>query len=103
MTTIAAGLWTIKLTTPMGSQEGSLRIEENSGGLGGTISIPPLGDLALRDVQADENRLTWSVKAKAPLPITAKFTAAIDGDSIRGRMSSKLANGNFEGTRTVAS
>jgi hypothetical protein len=65
--------------------------------------VPPLGDLALRDVRADGNDLTWSVKARAPLPITAKFTVAINGDTMRGQMSSKLANGDFEGIRTEAS
>jgi hypothetical protein len=42
------------------------------------------------------------VKGKMPFPITANFTAVVDGDNIRGQMKSKMVNGDFEGTRTAA-
>lgn len=99
--TTAPGDWKIRLSTPMGAQEGTLVIEDGGGVLRGTMSVAPLGDLQLRDVEAEGNTISWSVKAKVPLPITAKFTATIDGDSISGKMTSKLASGDFEGTRTL--
>jgi hypothetical protein len=90
------------MTTPMGPGEGALRIEEGDDGLVGTVTVQPLGELALRDLQVHGNDLTWSVKGKMPFPITANFTAVIDGDNIRGQMKSKMVNGDFEGTRTAA-
>ncbi|WP_142281173.1 hypothetical protein [Mycobacterium palustre] len=98
----AVGFWTIKMTTPMGAQEGTLRIEESDDGIGGVITVPPLGDMPLRDVQADGNDIAWSVKLKAPWFMTGKCTAKVDGDSIRGQMSSRLGTGEIEGTRTSA-
>ncbi|WP_273735259.1 hypothetical protein [Mycolicibacterium septicum] len=86
----------------MGPGEGALRIEEGADGLAGTVTVQPIGELALRDLKVDGNELTWSVKGKMPFPITANFTAAIDGDNIRGQMKSKMVNGEFEGTRNVA-
>jgi hypothetical protein len=86
----------------MGPGEGALRIEEGEDGLVGTVTVQPLGELALRDLQVNDNELTWSVKGKMPFPITANFIAGIEGDIIRGQMKSKMVNGDFEGTRTPA-
>lgn len=85
----------------MGAQDGSLHVENNGGALRGTISVAPLGDLPLRDLKNEGNDLSWTVKAKVPLPITVKFTATIDGDSMGGAMTSKLANADFKGTRVT--
>lgn len=102
MTSTAVGLWALKMTTPMGPGEGALRIEESDDGFVGTVTVQPLGELALRDLQVDGNDLTWNVKGKMPFPITANFTATVDGDTIRGQMKSKMVNGDFEGSRTAA-
>lgn len=102
MSSTAVGLWTLKMNTPMGPGEGALRIEDGDDGPVGTVTVQPLGELALRDLQVDGNDLTWSVKGKMPFPITANFTAVVDGDNIRGQMKSKMVNGDFEGTRTAA-
>ena len=100
MSNVGVGQWTVKLKTRMGEQEGSLRIEEGDGGaLGGSMSIAPLGDIDLRDVQADGSALSWSVKVRRPLPMTAKFTVTVDGDRMTGEMKSKVASGDLEGVR----
>lgn len=103
MTSNAVGFWAIKMKTPMGAQDGTLRIEEDADGLGGVITVFPLGDLKLLDVQADGNDIAWTVKLKAPWFMTGKVTATVDGDTIRGQMTSRLGVGEIEGTRSSES
>lgn len=102
MSNVGVGQWTVKLNTRMGEQEGSLRIEEGDGGaLSGNMSIAPLGDLELRDLKVDGSALTWSLKVRRPLPMTAKFAVTVDGDRMSGTMTSKVASGDLEGTRAT--
>ena len=78
------GTWNITIRTPMGPQVGVLELGYEDGALIGTMTAR--GEtVALANISVDGADVRWEVRRTRPLPMTAKFTATVDGDSMAGR------------------
>ena len=80
---VVDGTWIITIRTPMGPQVGHLDFATQGVDLTGTFRIR--GEThELRDGTVEDGRLAWNVKLRKPIPMTARFSASIDGDAMTG-------------------
>ena len=80
------GTWKIKMSTPIGPQEGQLILKSSGGILTG--SMDQMGNKS--DIEdgtiSDDGELSWTIKVKRPLKISVAITATYDGkDTIAGK------------------
>ena len=95
----AAGTWKITTKSPMGSQEGTLKLDVDGDRLTGTMSAAQ-GSMELQNGKIDGNDLSWSAKMTSPMPMTLEFRASVDGDAISGTVKlGAFGNATFEGAR----
>jgi len=95
----ADGSWNITTKSPMGSQDGTLNLATDGGGLTGTMSGPQ-GDIEISEGTVDGNALSWKAQVTSPMAITLEVTAAIDGDGISGDIKlGAFGNATFSGGR----
>jgi hypothetical protein len=95
----AAGTWKITTKSPMGSQEGTLKLDVDGDRLTGTMSAAQ-GSMELQNGKIDGNDLSWSAKMTSPMPMTLEFRASVDGDAISGTVKlGAFGNATFEGRR----
>ena len=79
----AAGTWKVVLSTPIGKLDVVLEIEEEGGRLQGTARQGE-EQVALIDLEARGNRLTWLQIVKRPLRLSLKFEVVVRGDEMSG-------------------
>ena len=94
------GTWKLTLQSPMGPQDATLTLRSDGDRLSGQAETP-FGDKDFDDGSIDGDQLSWSVKTLKPMPMTVKFQATVDGDSMSGTAKAG-AFGTFEFTGTRA-
>lgn len=95
----ADGTWNITTQSPMGSQEGTLKLTTDGNVLSGTMSGPQ-GNIDLEEGTVDGNDLTWEAAITAPMVITLKCSCTVDGDKISGEIKlGSFGNATFSGSR----
>ena len=83
------------MNTPMGAQQGTLTLNEDSGVLDGAQ-----GKVDIKDLNVDGDSATWKVDITTPMAMTLEFDAKADGDNISGNVKlGAFGNATFEGTR----
>lgn len=93
------GDWQVTLNTPMGAQEGTLKLRIVDDVLTGEL-YGALGSLPIYDASADGNTLKWKADLTKPLAVTLAFTASVDGDRISGKAKAGLlGSATFTGVR----
>lgn len=80
------GNWEISMNTPMGEQKGTVTLVSDGSALTGKMASP-LGTEEIQDGSVDGNNAKWSINISKPMPMTLKFSATVDGDSISGNVS----------------
>lgn len=95
----AEGTWNITTQSPMGSQDGTLKLTTDGNTLSGTMSGPQ-GDIELTEGTVDGDKLTWKAEVTSPMAITLECSGTVDGDNISGDMKlGSFGNATFSGTR----
>jgi hypothetical protein len=77
------GHWILTIRTPMGPQVGRLDLTTAGGSLAGTFKIRDETH-PLRDGTVQDGDLAWNVRLRKPIPMTAKFTASVEGRDMTG-------------------
>lgn len=95
----AEGTWNITTQSPMGSQDGTLKLTTDGNVLSGTMSGPQ-GDIDLTEGTVDGNNLTWKAAITSPMAITLECSCTVDGDKISGDIKlGSFGNATFSGSR----
>ena len=90
------------IETPLGTQEPTLIVSGDAGGLMGTMSSPQ-GDVELADVTwNDDGTLGFSMTIDAGgQQLTLAFTGTVDGDSLTGAFASDFGDMEANASRVV--
>lgn len=93
------GNWNLTMSTPMGERQAKLSLKAAGSTLTGTQSAE--GNTGeIQDGTVNGNNVGWSISITSPMPLTLKFTGAVDGDAISGEMSlGMMGSFPFKGTR----
>ena len=75
--------WKLTLSTPMGPQEMTLRMNRDGAAFTGRIESP-MGSEAIKNGKIDGDRLTWTMDVTQPAAITLKFDATLTGEKMTG-------------------
>jgi len=95
----AAGTWKITTKSPMGSQEGTLKLDVDGDRLTGTMSAAQ-GSMELQNGKIDGNDLSWNARMTSPMPMKLEFRARVEGDAITGTVKlGAFGSATFEGHR----
>ncbi len=95
------GTYDMSLNTPMGKQEGKLHLAVDGGALTG--SMEQMGNkVDLANGKVDGNKLSWEASITTPMPMTLKFEAEHEGDTVKGDVElGAFGKASFEGTRVA--
>ena len=93
------GTWNVKLNTPMGERDGTMKLATDGGALSGTFDGPQ-GQQALQGT-VDGDAVTIQAEVSGPMgEMTIEWEGAVDGDSISGKVKfGTFGEGSFSGTR----
>lgn len=95
-----AGVFKVTMDTPMGAQEVTLTLNEEDGGLSGSINGAQ-GTQEFTGGTVDGNSASWKIEMTQPMEMTLEFTATVDGDKISGDAKlGSFGNASFSGART---
>ncbi|GAB1262552.1 hypothetical protein [Aurantivibrio plasticivorans] len=93
------GTWEVSMNTPMGEQKGTLTLSTEGGSLTGRMETA-MGAEDIADASVDGNNAKWSIALTKPMPVTLKFDATVDGDTISGKVSlGMFGSSDLTGTR----
>jgi hypothetical protein len=81
-----AGTYDIITKTPMGDQKGKFVVNVSGDSFTGGVSSDMMGSMEVSDGKIDDNRLTWKMDMKVPMPMTLECEATVDGDAITGNV-----------------
>ena len=96
-----AGKWSIRISTPIGTQSVVLELTENSGIVAG-IARGEVENTPLIDPVLDGNQLTWKQSITRPMRLHLTFNVTIDGDTLIGTSKAgMLPPSKVTGTRVV--
>lgn len=79
------GNWEVSMNTPMGEQSGTLTLKVDGNTLIGKVDTA-LGTEEFDDGTVSGKDLEWSIDISKPTPMTLKFKATVDGDSMSGKV-----------------
>ncbi|GAB3002679.1 hypothetical protein [Mycobacterium bourgelatii] len=77
------GKWDVKIKTPIGSLATQYAFTAGPGGLAGTATYKD-ETVALQDLTADGERVTWRQSVSKPMRLNLKFDVVVDGDTMTG-------------------
>jgi hypothetical protein len=93
------GTWAVVISTPIGKQHVTLRIDERDGRLEGTAT-QGAETVSLVGARLDGARLTWSQSVTRPMKLAIKFDVNIAGDRMLGTAKAGiLPTSKLEGAR----
>jgi hypothetical protein len=95
----AEGTWNINTQSPMGAQDGTLKLSTDGNTLSGTMSGPQ-GDIELTEGTVDGDNVAWKAEVTSPMAITLECSGTIDGDNISGSIQlGSFGTATFSGSR----
>ena len=93
------GDWKVSISSPMGTQEGTLTLDAGGDGLSGKFDGPQ-GVQEFTGGAVDGNSVSWTLKITQPMPMELEFSAEVEGDSINGNVKlGSFGNATFSGSR----
>ena len=78
-----SGTFAVTTRTPLGEQRGSFIILAEGAAFTGRVENPT-GSMAVENGRVAGNRLTWTMRMTAPMPMSLDCEAVIVGDTITG-------------------
>lgn len=97
-----AGTYDVVTKTPMGDQQGKFTVNVDGDTFTGDVS-GPMGAMEVSDGKVDDNKLTWKMEMKVPMPMTLDCEATVDGDAISGKVKAGVFGSmDLTGTRASA-
>ena len=94
-----SGKYKITLNTPMGAQTPILTLKEDKGTLSGSM-VGELGDNQFSGGKVEGNKASWNMDISAMgMQVSLSCEATIDGNNIKGTMSSPMGGADFSGQR----
>ncbi|MEU4235743.1 hypothetical protein [Actinoplanes sp. NPDC026619] len=78
-----AGVWHLRMKTPIGTIDAEYRFTESDAGLTGTASGAG-EDVVLENVVADGDRVTWTQRITKPLRLNLAYDVTVTGDRLTG-------------------
>jgi len=97
-----AGTWSGTINNPMGKMDVVFNIVEDQGALSGSASNGE-EDVAMLNVVADGDRLTWTQDVSKPMKLTVKFDVTVSGDTMEGTAKAGwLPTAKLSGSRVSA-
>lgn len=93
-----SGQWDIAVDTPMGVQKSVLTLQADGETLTGSQQSQ-FGNTPLKNGAVDGDKLSWTLSPMIPFPMTLKFEAAINGDSISGTVTTAMGSSPLSGSR----
>lgn len=93
------GTYNVTINTPMGSQQGTLVLNQSGGDLNGTMEAQ--GDTAeIMNGKVDGDTATWDVNITKPMPMTLSFEAKTAGEGLGGSVKlGAFGQSTFEATK----
>jgi len=93
------GTYKINLNTPMGMQTSTLTFTEKGDQISGSM-VGELGENQFSGGKADGNKVSWNMDISAMgMQVSLSCEATVDGNSIKGTMSSPMGGADFTGQR----
>ncbi|OWA06761.1 hypothetical protein B9W68_20225 [Streptomyces sp. CS227] len=77
------GTWDLSIATPVGRIEAVVTLNRVDGSLTGTAEGAGQ-EVALREVAAEGDRVTWKQAVTRPLRLNLAFDVTVDGDALHG-------------------
>jgi hypothetical protein len=99
------GTWNITVKTPVGPITSELVVRSDGSVVTGTLVGAEGADKpdTIFDGSFDGTEVAWKVKTTKPMPMTLKFKATVDGDSLAGRCRfGVMGSGELTGVRVNA-
>jgi len=94
-----AGVFDVTINSPMGSQQGTLTLNQDGDAVSGQMEGPQ-GTQEFSGGTADGSSAAWVVDMTQPMPMKLEFSAAVDGDAISGDVKlGAFGSATFSGTR----
>jgi hypothetical protein len=112
LTSMAAditGVYKIKYEGQDGdTRQGTIKLKHADGKLTGSVVSQTMGEAPIADGKVDGEKVTFKVnREREGTTFTVDYSAAVTGDSIKGKFSAKLGDNElareFEGKREIAS
>ncbi len=95
------GTWKLVVTTPMGTQESTLNVQNSGGSYSATQSAGHGDPRPVDDVEVDGDTIAWKASITKPMSMTLQFSGTVDGDSMSGTVKlGMFGSAKFTGTRT---
>jgi hypothetical protein len=94
-----AGKYQVKVSTPVGEQEGTLTLDVEGDSLSGTLTNPK-GSTDFSDGQVNGNEVQFTTKIRTPMGrLKGQITGRVDGDTFTGVAKLPLGSAHIEGKR----
>jgi hypothetical protein len=94
-----AGTYQVKVTTPIGAQEGTLTLAVEGNSLSGTLTNPR-GSSDFTGGEVKENEVHFTTKIRTPMGrLKGDVTGRVDGDKFTGVAKLPLGSAHIEGER----
>jgi hypothetical protein len=93
------GTYNATINTPMGKQQGTLKLSSSSSELTGTMEQG--GDkVDIKNGKVDGDKASWDVDVSKPMPLTLSFDGTDHGDKITGNVKlGAFGNSTFEAVK----
>ena len=92
------GKWNVTIETPVGPKTGVMEFVVDGATLSGSLYDAD-HRVMISDGRIDGHKVTWSARITAPMRLSLKFSATVDGDRIEGRAKHLLGSAAFHGSR----
>ncbi len=81
----ATGKWDCLVKSPLGEQKSVLTVTDNGDGTWSGDNTGAMGGLSCDNGKFDgDNKITWTMDMKVPMPMMLECEATVDGDTLTG-------------------
>lgn len=94
-----AGVWTLTVETPRGTQHPTLTITSTPTGYSGTY-VGARGELPIERIEADGDSFSFPLTVTMPMgEVELKYSGRVTGDSVAGEIGNPMGSVPFVGVR----
>ena len=83
------GKWKVQVNSPMGTQEAIWDLTTNGDAVTGTVSGQQ-GTTDLQNGTCDGDSVKFSLQITVPMPLKLDISATVDGDTVKGNVSTMM-------------